>query len=278
MGKVIVCEIKSAKKPFCIPITGQNIYSYEELCYYICQYPALFQEDFVTEEWILWLKEEIEAVGLAQKLLELKKEKVQGRSFVLAILGAYSYTNAKKIKDVIEQLDRLCSREEWVQKKYYADALYQVGCFKKAKKIYDCLIHEIPNIEENSKWLTAVYHARGCCFAKDMQYDEAAKSFQKALELGGEDRTREQYWNVLYVSNHQEEIKEDIAKAQLPIERYSEFIEAMERKKEQKTRWKEYQMLERAIQLKEEGHEIEYDRKIRKLITKWKQEYREEMR
>ncbi len=278
MGKVILCETKTAKKPFCFSVTGQNFYSYEEFCYYICQYPALFQEDFVTEELISWLAKEVGAISLAEKLSYLKREQVQSRSFVLTILEAYPYLSAKSIKEVIERLDLLKLKEDWVQKKYYADALYRAGCPKQAKKIYDHLVDEIPDTEENKKWIGAVWHGRGSCLAKDMQYQEASISFQKAVEFGGYEQSRKNYWMTLYFLGNQEAIKEDIANANLPIEKFSEFLEEMERKEERIKDYKDYQKLERAFQLKAQGYTKEYHKKMRELTTKWKQDYRDEMK
>lgn len=278
VGKVIVCETKVAKNPFCFQETGQKFYSYEELCYYICQYPALFQVDFVTDELIEWLQKEIKAYTLAEKLAYLKRNNVQSRAQVLTILEAYPYLSPKDIRAVIERLDLLHLKEPWLQKRYYADALYKAGKPQQALKIYDHLVYEIPEREENYQWLAAVWHAKGSCLAKDMQYEEAAKSFKKACEYGNYEKSRKSYWITLYLLGKQEEIKEDIAQNNIPIEKYSDFIEEMKRKEETLVDYKDYQRLERACTLKEEGNQKEYQKMMKNLSAKWKQEYRENTR
>ena len=276
VGKVIVCETKVAKKPFCFPLTGQKFYSYEEICYYICQYPGMFQVNFVTDEFIEWLQKEIHAFSLAEKLSYLKRENVQSRAQVLTILEAYPYLSLKEIKAVIERLDLLKLKEVWLQKRYYADALYKAGQIEQAKKIYDHLVYEIPEQEENKQWLAAVWHARGSCLAKDMQYEEAANSFKKACEYAPYEKARKSYWAALYLLNRNDEIKEDIARNNLPIEKYSEFLEEMERKEETLAGYKDVQKLEKAFCLKEKGLEKEYQKKMQNLSAKWKQQYRED--
>lgn len=276
MARVILCTTKIARKPFCFPITGQNLYSYEELCYYIQHYTALFQEDFVSEELIQWLVEEVEATSLAEKLVYLKREKVQSRLYVLAILETYPYLSAKVMKEVIGELDRLRLKEPWFQRKEYADALYRAGCPKQAKKIYDRLVDEIPKTEENKKVIGAVWHGRGSCFAKDMQYQEACDSFRKAIEFGGEELSKKSYWMSLYLLGQKEVIQEEIEKEGLDIKIYHDFLKEVEEKEAMLEYNRDYQKLQKALQLKEEGYDRQYQKKIKELTTKWKNDYRDE--
>ena len=278
MARVILCETKIAKKPFCFPSTGQNLYSYEELCYYIQQYPALFQEDFVTESLINWLREEIEANSLADQLVQLKRENVQTRIYVLTILEAYPYLSTRIIKDIIKHLDYLYLKDPWFQKKEYADALYQAGYVQLAKKLYDCLVDEIPKTEENKKPLGEVWHARGCCFAKDMQYQEAAYSFKQAVTFGGHNKSRKKYWLALYLNGEEETIKKDIEAAALPIETYTEFLKEIKEKEAYCQYNRDYRKLEQVEDLWRQGSKEEYQKKIRELTEKWKFDYRDEVK
>ena len=278
MARVILCTTKMARKPFCFPVTGQNIYSYEELCYYIQQYTALFQEDFVSKELIEWLLEEIEAKELADHLVRLKRENVLSRVYVLAILEAYPYFSAKSIKEIVEKLDGLRLKETWLQGKEYADTLYRAGCPKQARKIYDRLVEELPKTEENEKVRGAVWHGRGSCFAKNMQYKEASECFQKAFELAKEEISRKSYFMSLYLLEKKEVIQEEMETAGLDKKQYDDFIREMEEKEANLEYNQDYQTLQKALRLKEEGYEKQYQKKRKQLLTKWKNDYRDEDR
>ncbi|MBS4932459.1 MAG: hypothetical protein KH020_14340 [Clostridiales bacterium] len=52
----------------------------------------------------------------------------------------------------------------------------------------------------------------------------------------------------------------------------------MKRKEETLVDYKDYQRLERACTLKEEGNKKEYQKMMKNLSAKWKQEYRENTR
>lgn len=278
MARVIVCETKIARKPFCFPITGQNLYSYEELCYYIKQYPALFQEDFVSDTLIQWLVEEIQAKTLAEKLMRLKTENVQSRLYVVAILEAYPYLSARTMKDTIAKLDFLRLKEPWFQRKEYADDLYRAGYPKQAKKLYDRLVDEVPKTEENKKRISEIWHGRGSCFAKNMQYEEAADSFKKAMEYDDEKRSKRSYWTSLYLLGKKEVIEEEIKASKEEEQTYKKFLEEMQEKEEQLQYNRDYQKLQKAVELKEEGYSKEYQKKTKVLITKWKSDYRDEVK
>lgn len=275
MGRAIVCETQIAKKPYVFPDSRQKIYSYEELCYFICSYPALFQFEFVTEEFILWIKQEIKAEKLQESLRELYQKQASSRAMVLVILESYSYCSVAQVRAVIEKLDLWGLQEWWKQKKHYADSLYQVGRYRLAKKWYDRLLMELGEAEENSVVLGAIWNNRASCLARDMQYQEAAESFQKSYELHPSEEALRGYWKVLYLTGQNEKIKEDIAYKDLPIRIYSEFMEAMEQKEEKLYDNRDYQKLEKAFKLKEEGKILDYQKKIQNLLTKWKRDYKD---
>lgn len=278
VGRAMICETEVAKKPYCFLNIQQKIYSYEELCYFICCYPALFQFEFLTPELVVWVEQEIKAERLAEKLQKLLDENASCRAAILTVLEAYPYCTAEEVKKVIEKLDFWNLQEPWRQKKHFADALYKIGQYKVAKKLYDCLLLEVPEIDDYTVIRGALYHNRGSCLARDMQYKEAVESFYKAYELHPCEETLKGYWRVLYLLGDQETIKFDLAQKELPLRLYSEFIEIMEQKLEELADNQDFKKLERAFLLKEQGDLTDYHKKMQNLLTKWKREYKDTIR
>ena len=48
MGKIIVCNTKTAQNPYTFLNTKVSVYSYEELCYYLYNNMVLVGEEDVT--------------------------------------------------------------------------------------------------------------------------------------------------------------------------------------------------------------------------------------
>ena len=64
----ILCKTKTAKKPFFIENISTNIYSMEELCYYLYNNLYLIDDTLLNEKLCVWLKDELGLQGLSKKL------------------------------------------------------------------------------------------------------------------------------------------------------------------------------------------------------------------
>ena len=54
MGELILCSHPIAAMPYYIDNISLNVYSLEELCYYIENHLYLIEADFMSEELCLW--------------------------------------------------------------------------------------------------------------------------------------------------------------------------------------------------------------------------------
>jgi len=68
MSGYILCQTKKAQRPYFIENISMNIYSIEELCYYLHHNLYLADHTVFNEELCNWLRDELELVHLAAKL------------------------------------------------------------------------------------------------------------------------------------------------------------------------------------------------------------------
>ena len=61
MSGLIYCSYKRAAKPYYLEIAGRNIYSIEELCYFLQDNIYLLDENIMTSEFCDWLEKELDA-------------------------------------------------------------------------------------------------------------------------------------------------------------------------------------------------------------------------
>lgn len=59
MGELILCSHPIAAMPYYIDNISLNVYSLEELCYYIENHLYLIEADFMSEELCLWIGQEL---------------------------------------------------------------------------------------------------------------------------------------------------------------------------------------------------------------------------
>ena len=66
MGELILCSHPIAAMPYYIDNISLNVYSLEELCYYIENHLYLIEADFMSEELCLWIGQELDEKDLAR--------------------------------------------------------------------------------------------------------------------------------------------------------------------------------------------------------------------
>ena len=70
MGQLLFCSHALAKKPYDIESASLNIYSLEEMSYYLIHNAEFVEMDFVGRTFCDWVRTEIKEEGLACKLEE----------------------------------------------------------------------------------------------------------------------------------------------------------------------------------------------------------------
>ena len=68
MSGYILCQTKTADSPYFIENISTNIYTLEELCYYLFHNLYLIDDTVMNERLCLWLQDELNLPGLAARL------------------------------------------------------------------------------------------------------------------------------------------------------------------------------------------------------------------
>ena len=68
MSGYILCQTKKAEVPYYIENISTNIYSLEELCYYLYHNLYLVDSSVINENLCVWISEQLELPRLAAKI------------------------------------------------------------------------------------------------------------------------------------------------------------------------------------------------------------------
>ena len=77
MGNYILCHERRAKRPYYIEAAGVNIWTIEELCYFLCEYVWLVDRSLLSEKLCDWVDKELQMPRLA-KLLYAQAQLIAG--------------------------------------------------------------------------------------------------------------------------------------------------------------------------------------------------------
>ena len=88
MGTLIYCKHPMAEIPYFIDEAGLNVYSLEELSYYMLNNVYLLGNDFMSVELCNWIGRELKLNKLAGELLDLIQNSAPLHIFVGKILSS----------------------------------------------------------------------------------------------------------------------------------------------------------------------------------------------
>lgn len=180
MGEMILCERPIAANPYYIDELSLNIYSLEELCYYIFHNVYLMDAGFMSVALAKWIGEELSMEELSHRLLSLISDGAPLSIFVSQILSSCGYLTQPEIRDTVDTIEGFENKSDSECRKMRADRLMQQNKIVDAVYEYEDLL----TAEENMTAALSgdIYHNLGCAYAKLFFFKEACGCFEKAYQ------------------------------------------------------------------------------------------------
>lgn len=197
MSTLIYCKNALSATPYYIEEASLNIYSLEELSYYILNNVYLLSSKLMNPELCNWIGRELKQPKLASELLELVQSSAPLHIFIGHILGANGYASNKEIKDVLTIISTFENKSESERKKLRADRLMSKDKLVDAIYEYETLLADdiaktMPKVVEGD-----VYHNLGCAFARLFFFSESMKCFDEAYKRN---QKKQSLYNLLYAA------------------------------------------------------------------------------
>ena len=136
MAMYQLCRAKAAKHPFYIESIDINIYTIEELCFYLWKNVSLLDESILNEKLCDWLEGELGMQRLAFHLREKLKDAESIAELVLPGFREVRYLNAAEMYAVKEQIGKLEVQTEDIRRKIRAELQVNYGMYSGAVSVY----------------------------------------------------------------------------------------------------------------------------------------------
>ncbi|MDR0949757.1 MAG: hypothetical protein LBM69_09620 [Lachnospiraceae bacterium] len=191
---ILVCVGHYAENPLRIESLEAQVYCVEELCYVIKENAFLLDDSLMSQEVILWIRNECRLVDLAKSLSSLVAGQGSLRQYVVTILEYTGFYDTDIVTAIAEVLRKGEGRNRYERAILRANSLAQKKRYVTALALYDEIQREwqqemaITNTGESnlaSPFLQNLLHNQGVAYAMLMRYPEAAQSFLDAYEAGG---------------------------------------------------------------------------------------------
>ena len=274
MSSLILCNTVKAENPFYFELTGTNIYTIEELCYYIYNNIYIITEEIFDDDLVFWLREELEMAELSEKISDMLLHKNSLKDIVVTIFCSADYYTEKEIKALIEIMDSLEGMPILLRRKMKADNYMKYKNFSLALKEYESILKS-PKINElDSKDHGNIIHNLGIVRMNVSSFSAAAECFKDAYAKNDNKESLIHYLCALKLDKRDEEYEDALLNYNVKNDTIIDIEERFLRLGREAKSSPKYIMVDRLINLKHEGRVNEYYEAIDKMIGDWKLDYK----
>lgn len=183
MSSYILCQTKMAEKPYYIENISTNIYSIEELCYYLYHNLYLVDHTIINEGLCKWLEEELGLSRLAAKLRPYLGKFAAAEDILYPVFKEINYLTYEELRVLNGKISKLNTEEPSVREKKKGDALVENGMYVNAIHVYQKLLEKKESLKGRQELLESTEHNLGCAYSYLFQMEKALECFFKAYEI-----------------------------------------------------------------------------------------------
>ncbi|MFG6393511.1 MAG: tetratricopeptide repeat protein [Lachnospiraceae bacterium] len=277
MGKLIQCSSRLAKTPYYFRVTDTNVYSIEEVCYFIHQNIYMLQSDFFTYGFAAWLRKELGMEDTAAKMENMLHYNNNLKDIVVTLCCSCDYYDEKEINWLIRVMDETQSLPPRKRQKIKADNFLRCNLFEKALEEYGHILKSDNMLAADIKEYGAIYHNIGVAYASLGDYGKAGSYFSQAYEKAKNKESLREYIYCLILSENSNGFELVCRQYNITEEERDNIKKDFKETDRKSSVSKQAGRISRLREILKSGYLEEYYEKVDMYIKRWKDEYRDEI-
>ncbi|MBQ8006464.1 MAG: hypothetical protein IJ526_13290 [Lachnospiraceae bacterium] len=275
-SEMYLCLGALSTTPYFLSGLGVNIYSMDELCYYLCVNAYILDNDLIDVRLCDYMRDNLDMAPLAAKLRKMIKEGKTLGEMVTTILIDTRYCNDEEIARIKQVLVDNASLSFAAKRKVRGDNLLCANKYPRAIEEYQYVL-SVLNKEEEPELYSSILHNVGCAYALMFLLDKAADYFKQAYEI---DESRESlvlYLVCLRLTAKKEEYDRIVVKNGYDERIALEAVRIMTSARESEADTPYADAMNDILELRDSGRVSEFYAALDVALEEWKQEYRRTM-
>lgn len=191
MGRVWLCEEVTAEHPFYLEEEKVNLYSFEELCYYLYQNTGVLEESFFNERLCFWLAQDVGQAELSRQLRQGIEQERSGCWCMEQILKAGGFYSSEELKQVLKTAERMEQKTPLERAKLRGDRLLRAEKYRDAISEYRRILEQAGSDDDPVPGL--IWHNMGTAYVRQMLFAPAAECYETAYGISKREESREAY-------------------------------------------------------------------------------------
>ena len=274
MGELLLCKEPIAAMPYYIEGVSWNVYSLEELCYYVENNTYLLERDFMTEELCTWIGKEVNNIILAEKLRDIMRMNGKLSEFVQLLLESCGYCPKDVIQEIIAVLREMEEKTDFECNKMRADRLLEKEKYLSSIYEYKSLLDSNEAGEQSKELLGSIWHNLGTAYARMFLFAEAIHCYEKAYKLNNNTESLRQCVMACHCHYDEDGFIQAMDRYQVDAALVIEVKQEMDKAYGSQALEAFNDKFGSTVALKALGRRSDYQKEIGKMIFQWKEEYR----
>lgn len=274
MGEILICNEPIAALPYYIEGISWNVYSMEELCYYVETNTYLLEKEFMSEELCVWIEKEVKNLKLADRLRSVINTKGRLSEFVQIILEDCGYCTNESIKEIIQIVRNMEEKSDFECSKIRADRLMEKEKYLSSIYEYKSLLDSKEAEVQSKELLGSIWHNLATAYARLFLFGEAAHCYEKAYHLNRNTESLRECLMAYYCEQNEEGFQDMVEKYQIR----DDILQGIQREMQRAVKGSALEQFEKKIEslsnMREKGQKQEYQKSLSTMIFQWKEEYR----
>ncbi len=273
MSGLLLCG-KRTTNPYYIKEAGINIYSIEELCYYLYNNTYMVGQEFFCDELIKFVSDELELPSLGQRLRQKIDYKDTLDTMVMEVLTSVAYYSHDECKGIEETIKALGSKSKPERMKAMADMLLDRMKYVSAAKAYKEILNNRDEVYE-AGFVANIWNNLGVVYAKQFLFEDSVNCFKMACDI---DRKEEYFDNMVCsaIFSRNDSVLADLtAQYQIGEGMLEQYMKAIESNRKMMVREKDFMELKDKLKYDGRVELAVYNEDIRRVLERWKEEYRQ---
>ena len=273
MGSYILCQQKRTAHGYYLESISSNIFSMEELCFFIYHNIYLLDEKIINDKLCQWIREDLGLKALGIKLSNRLREGVEVEDFILPIFKEINYLSHEEYKRLGAKLEQFEEQPSIIKEKLKGDCLVRYGKYINGIKVYQKILSEVGTTKLGGQFDGTVYHNMGCAYARLFQLEEALTCFKKACELLHTKAAIKSYLGIIYIMKTRDDFEEEALRLGVDEQTKVEVIEVVQAGKDGEISTTDYKTFQQAKEQRAQGNTDEYQKTMNLLLEKMTKEY-----
>jgi len=273
MGSYILCQQKRTEVPFYLKSISTNIFSIEELCFFLYKNIYLLDETIINEKLCQWIRENLGLTELGNKLTKQLSGGVDIEAFILPIFKEINYLTHEEYKSLGIKLEQLDEQPLIVKEKLKGDCLVRYGKYTNGIKVYKSILSQIKESSLGGQFEGTVYHNMGCAYARLFQMDEALECLKRGCELLHTRAAIKSYLGTIYISKTPVEFEQEANRLGVDEQTKAEVLSELKESENGEIKSPNYEAFKQAKEKRAVGNSGEYYKTMDLLLEKMTKEY-----